>query len=235
MVSCFFDSQGISDRARFWHEDHHRRRLHYIKRAFLFRPRMWRTALGIRKIAVSYSHSFIRGCIFTARRYSSAVLAIALCVCPYLCPCPLQVGFLSKRLKESSWFSHGSFLPSILRCVVRKFGYIQNKGTFWKFISNSVLSSRSCCEHNSSFLVIKRTTVDASWLDAHSLIDFGRPWCSNLHYFDLLCICCATSLARPAAESTHGGLYVLLLFLTYLFSFLTIWFLSGQLSQNLPG
>jgi len=76
----FFDSQGISDRARFWHEDHYRRRLHYIKRAFLFRPRMWRTALGIRKIAVSYSHSFIRGCIFTARRYSSAVLAIALSV-----------------------------------------------------------------------------------------------------------------------------------------------------------
>jgi len=108
-VLFFFDSQGISDRARFWHEDHYRRRLHYIKRAFLFRPRMWRTALGIRKIAVSYSHSFIRGSIFTARRYSSAVLAIALCVCLCICARVLyKSDFYRKGWKNRADFRTGS-------------------------------------------------------------------------------------------------------------------------------
>ena len=39
-------------------------------------------------------------CIFTARCYASAVLATGLC----LSVCPSQVGVLSKRLNESSWF-----------------------------------------------------------------------------------------------------------------------------------
>ena len=40
-------------------------------------------------------------CIFTARCYASAVLAMGLCLSSV---CPSQVGVLSKRLNESSWF-----------------------------------------------------------------------------------------------------------------------------------
>ena len=39
------------------------------------------------------------------------------CLCPSVSVCLSQVGVLSKRLNESSWFWHGSFLPSILDCV----------------------------------------------------------------------------------------------------------------------
>ena len=38
--------------------------------------------------------------VFTARCYASAVLAMGL----YLSVCPSQVGVLSKRMNESSWF-----------------------------------------------------------------------------------------------------------------------------------
>ena len=38
--------------------------------------------------------------LLTARCYASAILAMALC----LSVCPSQVGVLSKRLNESSWF-----------------------------------------------------------------------------------------------------------------------------------
>jgi len=41
-----------------------------------------------------------------------------------------QVGVLSKRLNESSWCWHVSFLPPVLRCVKRKFGYLQKLGRF---------------------------------------------------------------------------------------------------------
>ena len=45
---------------------------------------------------------------------------------PSVCPCLSQVGVLSKRLNESScFFSHVSFLPPVLHCVKRKFGYLQ--------------------------------------------------------------------------------------------------------------
>jgi len=47
-----------------------------------------------------------------------------------VCLCLSQVGLLSKRLEiELSWFWHrGSF-----DCIIRKFGYLQNNGTFlWK-------------------------------------------------------------------------------------------------------
>jgi len=36
---------------------------------------------------------------------------------------------LSKQQNESSWFWHGSFLRPILHWLIRKFGYLQNKGT----------------------------------------------------------------------------------------------------------
>ena len=55
-----------------------------------------------------------------ARRYAG-VGTMTLCLSDYLS----QVGVLSKRLYESSWFWHGSFLPPRLRCVKRKFGYLQ--------------------------------------------------------------------------------------------------------------
>jgi len=41
-----------------------------------------------------------------------------------------DVGVLSKRLNESSCLWHGSYLPSILHCVKRKFRYLQNNGYF---------------------------------------------------------------------------------------------------------
>jgi len=53
---------------------------------------------------------------------------------------PSQVGVLLKRLNESSWFWHVSFLPPVLHCVKRKFGYLQNKGSsLWNFVLNSGL------------------------------------------------------------------------------------------------
>ena len=39
--------------------------------------------------------------------------------------CPSQVGVLLKRLNESSWFWHVSFLLPVLHCIKRKFGYLQ--------------------------------------------------------------------------------------------------------------
>jgi len=51
--------------------------------------------------------------------------------------CPSQVGVLSKRLNESSWFWRVSFLPPVLHCVKRKFGYLQKKGSsLWNFVLN---------------------------------------------------------------------------------------------------
>jgi len=59
-------------------------------------------------------------------------------VCPSVCPS--QVGVLSKRLNESSWFWNVSFLPPVLQCVKRKFGHLRNKGTsFWNLVPKSGL------------------------------------------------------------------------------------------------
>jgi len=41
---------------------------------------------------------------FTARRYASALYAMALCPCQFVSVRLSQVGVLSKRLNESSWF-----------------------------------------------------------------------------------------------------------------------------------
>jgi len=67
--------------------------------------------------------------IFTflpARRYASAGTRhgpVSVCLC--LSVCPSQVGVLKRRLNESSWLWHGSFLPPIPHCVNRKFGSLQ--------------------------------------------------------------------------------------------------------------
>jgi len=52
----------------------------------------------------------------SARRYASAALVVArgVSVCASICVCLSQVGVLSKRLRRSSWFCHGGFLPPIL-------------------------------------------------------------------------------------------------------------------------
>jgi len=39
--------------------------------------------------------------------------------------CVLQVGVLSKRIKESSWFWHGGFLQPVLHCFERKSGHLK--------------------------------------------------------------------------------------------------------------
>ena len=50
---------------------------------------------------------------------------LAMGLCPFVSVRLSQVGVLSKRLNESSWFWHVSILPSVLHCVKRKFGYLQ--------------------------------------------------------------------------------------------------------------
>ena len=52
--------------------------------------------------------------------------AMTLCLSVSICFCFSPVGVLSKRLNESSWFWHGSFI----RCVTRKFGYLRKLGHF---------------------------------------------------------------------------------------------------------
>ena len=71
------------------------------------------TTLLAFSLAVRHCHG-----IFTARRYSSAVLATARCL--YLSVCLSQVGIVSKR----------GFLQRILRCVVRKLRYLRKSGYF---------------------------------------------------------------------------------------------------------
>jgi len=55
---------------------------------------------------------------------------LAMTMCPSVCL--LQVGILSKQLKESSWLWHGSFLSPAAHRVERKFWYNRNF-----FIANS--------------------------------------------------------------------------------------------------
>jgi len=52
--------------------------------------------------------------------WPSACLSMSVCVCLS------QIEVLSKLLNKSSWvLAGGSFLPPILHCVNRKFGYLQ--------------------------------------------------------------------------------------------------------------
>jgi len=51
-----------------------------------------------------------------------------------------QAGIVVKPLDESSWFWHGGCVPAIPHCIVRKFGYLQNKGaSLWNFVPNAGL------------------------------------------------------------------------------------------------
>jgi len=108
--------------------------------------------------------------IFTARCYASAVLALGLCLSVCLFVCPLQVGVLSKRMNESSWFCRVSFLPPVLHCVKRKFGYLQNKGTsLWNFFLNSRLGK---FRHGIS-IVVTCYQLSSRKVDAQSVINWA--------------------------------------------------------------
>ena len=76
---------------------------------------------------------------FTARCYASAVLAIGLCLSVCLSVSYKSVFYRNGWTNRAS-FWHVSFLPPVLHCVKRKFGYLQNKGTsLWNFVLNSGL------------------------------------------------------------------------------------------------
>jgi len=65
-----------------------------------------------------------------------------------------QVGVLSKRMNESSWFWQGSFLWPLLYSVIGHSNNSQNKGTSpnygWLDLENFATADRSCCQQNLS-------------------------------------------------------------------------------------
>jgi len=72
----------------------------------------------------------IRSDFLPARRRSAVlarVLATALCLS--VCLCPSQVGILSKRLNESSWFLARELPSTYLHYVKGNSGISKNKGT----------------------------------------------------------------------------------------------------------
>jgi len=72
---------------------------------------------------------------FTARRYASAVYAVVVCLSVLHKPVLYENGST-----KGADFWHSSFLPPILHCVIRKFGYLQKSGTsLSKFVPNSGL------------------------------------------------------------------------------------------------
>jgi len=79
----------------------------------------------VRVIPHGTGSSKIEPLTFTARRYASVVVAMALYLSVRLWLCLLQVGVPSKRLNKSSWFLSGSFLRPIQHCVLTKFGRLQ--------------------------------------------------------------------------------------------------------------
>jgi len=96
--------------------------------------------------------------VFTARCYASAVLAMGLCMCPFVRLS--QDGVLSKRMNESSWFLACELLSIRLYYTVLKGNSVisKNKGTsLWNFVLNSGLrkfrhgiSIAEMCYHLSS-------------------------------------------------------------------------------------
>jgi len=84
--------------------------------------------------------------------------------------CPSQVGVLLKRLNESSFFLRVSFLPPVLHCVNRKFGYLQNKGTsLCNFVLNAGLRK---LRHGIS-IVETCYQLSSRKLDAKSVINWA--------------------------------------------------------------
>jgi len=67
--------------------------------------------------------------------------AISYTPCPYLA----QVGVLSKWLYGSSWCLARRLPPSVLHCVVRKRGYLQNNGTLSQFRHGTSIVA-NCCQ-----------------------------------------------------------------------------------------
>ena len=65
-------------------------------------------------------------------------VVLAMAFYPCLSVCQSQVGVLSKGTNVLIWFWHGGFFRPVLLCVLRKFSYLQNKGTsLWNFFLNS--------------------------------------------------------------------------------------------------
>jgi len=95
-------------------------------------------------------------CFYRAALYASAVYTSWPCVRL----CLSQVWVLSKRMNESNWLWHGSFLRPITHCVLTKFAYLQNKGivpsrrsSLW--ITPIRRSTRRCGTH-----IVYYTSVD---------------------------------------------------------------------------
>ena len=95
----------------------------------------------------------------------SQVLAMALC--PSVCVC-LSLCHKSEFC-QNGWMNRtGSFLPSILHCVERKFGISKNKGTsFWDIVPNNGLgrfcfgiSIAETCYRHSSRKVCTQSVTD---------------------------------------------------------------------------
>jgi len=120
--------------------------------------------------------------IFTARRYASAVYTVVVClsVCPSVCHKPILYRN-DKTYRVSFW--HGSFLWHIVNCVVTKFGYLQNKGTFlWSFAPSSglrkfrhgksMVSSTKLVDGRACGLHLRPSSM--SCLDAQSLLLVGQ-------------------------------------------------------------
>jgi len=114
--------------------------------------------------------------LFTARRYASAAYAVVACPSDRHKPV-----FYRNDWTNQASFRHGSFIPPIPDCGVRKFGYRQKLRYFplelspklrtWKFrrgksiaLSTTlvvvVVDGRACWRH---------TTIDESWLFTTSL------------------------------------------------------------------
>jgi len=97
-----------------------------------------RTLVGriwLNEEGTSVLHSFYLHDAMLAR-----ILAMALCLSLSVCICLLQVGVLSSRMNESSWFLAWELFSTYPACILRKFGYLQSKSTFfWNFVPNSRL------------------------------------------------------------------------------------------------
>jgi len=90
-------------------------------------PHLYHTCVTISSHYIQYPLAkLVSYTVFTARCYASAVLAMGLCLS--VCVCLLQVGVLYRNgWTNRAGFWHASFLPSVLHCVKRKFGYLQKR------------------------------------------------------------------------------------------------------------
>jgi len=97
-------------------------------------------------------------------------------VCPFVCLKPV---LYRNEWTDRAGFWRGSFLRPILHCVVRKFGYLQNKGTFLRnFVSNSGL--RKFRHGKSIVLSIKLIDAPACW--PHLLRSTRNGWTHIVYY-----------------------------------------------------